>query len=72
MGQIEDRQEIWALLDAPTRTSFEANAKDTGELLIDVIGMAVYGVNGDGTNEQIAELINRGYVGTDNLPAIGR
>jgi hypothetical protein len=75
MGQMEDREEILALLDAPTRASFEADAAErarrsgerTHDELLDLIGMVVYCVNVDGTNEQIAELINRGYEGTDDF-----
>jgi hypothetical protein len=67
MGQMEDREEILALLDAPTRASFEADAKGDHDELLDLIGMAVYQVNVDGTSEQLAELINRGYQGTDDF-----
>jgi hypothetical protein len=58
---------ILALLDAPTRASFEAEAKGDRVALLDLIGMVVYWINVDGTAEQIAELINRGYQGTDDF-----
>jgi hypothetical protein len=62
-----ERAKILALLDAPTRASFEAEAKEHREDLLDLIGYAVYGINVDGSIEQLAELINRGYRGTDDI-----
>jgi hypothetical protein len=62
-----EREEILALLDAPTRASFEAQAKGDHDELLDLIGMAVYQVNVDGTSGQLAELINSDYQGTDDF-----
>jgi hypothetical protein len=66
-AEMRWREEILALLDAPTRASFEAEAKGDHDELLDLIGHAVYWINVDGTNDQIAELINRGYQGTDDF-----
>jgi hypothetical protein len=65
---MRSREEILALLDAPVRASLEAEAKGDHDELLDLIGTTVYCINVvDGTNEQIAELINRGYRGADDV-----
>jgi hypothetical protein len=61
---LRQREEIIALLDAPTRAALEAEAKDHGAL-IEAIGDVLFFINVDGgTPEQLAELINRRYEGT--------
>ena len=67
-AEMRSREKIFALLDATARAWFEAEAKGDHDELLDLIGVTVYGINVDGTNEQIAELINRGYQGTDDFP----
>ena len=54
-----ETREASTLRDAPTRVSLEANAKDTGELLIDVIGMAVYTARAvlQGKGEDVWEMV---------------
>ncbi len=64
---MTDLEEILTLLDPPKRASLEAEVMVSGEEVLDVIGHWVYWINVSGSAEQLAELINRGYEGTDDF-----
>jgi hypothetical protein len=62
------REEILALLDAPTRAVLQAEAKGSYDEQLEMIGHVLFFINvRGGTPAQLAELINRRYRGVADI-----